>query len=155
MASKGRQNSGHLPQAVDSGVTLDGRKSGVVPEGKSSVLLTSQGMTSASEVESPEPQDTGKKKKKRSKKDRKFKHHKHSVWYRLRRRYGHAGVTPLEKDHPLYPILTAMSIGLHSIITQDENTAKVWNFSYHVNLPAGTCHSALFPADFCVIYHLS
>ena len=56
-------------------------------------------------------------------KDRKFKHQKHSLWYRLRHRITHMGVVEVNSQHPFYYHLKAIANGLCTVLNDNPESS--------------------------------
>lgn len=56
------------------------------------------------------------------KKDRKFKHQKHTLWYRLRHRITHMGVVEVDSRHPFCYRLKALSAGVCAVLSDPQNS---------------------------------
>ena len=56
-------------------------------------------------------------------KDRKFKHQKHSLWYRLRHRITHMGVMEVNSQHPFYYRLKAIANGLCAVLNDNPDSS--------------------------------
>ena len=78
---------------------------------------------------SPTTGSRSSKSKSKIKTDKKFKHPRHSLWYRLRYRITHMGVVEVNSKHPFYHRLKAISAGVSAMLNDPERSA-----SLHVSL---------------------
>ncbi|XP_076454568.1 phosphatidylinositol 4-phosphate 5-kinase-like protein 1 [Babylonia areolata] len=112
------------PCTNETNCTITKRKSSKIKLSQVGVVSGPERVDAPKETAGQGMEDTSSSQPKR---DKKFKKHKHSLWYRLRWRHVHMGVVDVDSKHSFYTRLQCMSTGMQSVYSDPDRLGALYD----------------------------